>query len=331
MIKRTALYGWLMGLILGGITACDPLAAPLATPQTIIVTAIPSDTPPPTVTPTFTPTSTFTPTPDFTPTPTLAPCLSAGGQVQEFSENFSEVAQENLRYRVYLPPCYTESMRRFPTLYLLHGASYTEKQWQDIGTIEAMEQGLRLGVLSPFIIVMPYWGTIGNLNSFPPNDSYETVLLQELLPSIERDFCTLRNRDHRAIGGISRGGFWALSVAMRFPDLFGSVGGHSAALDATSSPPEHNPLDLARNAPFLDDATFRIYLDNGADDFAGLSLQTFSGRLTQRQIPHAYVIHPTGGHDEAYWSSHIGEYLEFYSKSWEQSLASLPSCLDPSP
>ena len=162
MIKRTALYGWLMGLILGGITACDPLAAPLATPQTIIVTAIPSDTPPPTVTPTFTPTSTFTPTPDVTPTPTLAPCLSAGGQVQEFSENFSEVAQENLRYRVYLPPCYTESMRRFPTLYLLHGASYTEKQWQDIGTIEAMEQGLRLGVLAPFIIVMPYWGTIGN-------------------------------------------------------------------------------------------------------------------------------------------------------------------------
>jgi hypothetical protein len=83
---------------------------------------------------------------------------------------------------------------------------------------------------------------------------------------------------------------------MRFPTVFGSVGGHSAALDATSSPPEHNPLELGTQRRLvLDDASFRIYLDNGADDAAGLSLQTFSGRLSQRQVPHAYVIHPTGG------------------------------------
>ncbi len=330
-IQRTVLARWLIGLVLWGIlTACDPLAAPLATHQTILVTAIPSDTPPPTALPTFTSTSLPT-APNVTATPTLAPCLSVGGQVQEVIENFSEVAQENLGYRVYLPPCYTPSRRRFPTLYLLHGANSTEEQWQDLGTIAKMEQGLGLGVLAPFIIVMPDGGALGNLNSFPPNASYETVLLQELVPSIDRNFCTIQNRDHRAIGGISRGGFWALSVAMRFPTVFGSVGGHSVALDATSSPPEHNPLELARNAPSLDDAPLRIYLDNGADDAVGLSLQTFSGRLSQRQVPHTYVIHPTGGHDEAYWSSHIGEYLEFYSKNWEKSLANLPSCLDPSP
>lgn len=313
------------------LSACDPMAAPLATPAVIIVTAIPSDTPPPTVTPTFTPTLTATPTPDFTPTPTPLPCLSEGGRIEEFTDNRSPSAGENLRYRVYLPPCYQESLKRFPVVYLLHGASYREQQWENLGAIQALEQAMRLDVLGPMIIVMPYTGIIGNTNNFPPNVSYETVLLEELVPSIDRDFCTVSNRDYRAIGGISRGGFWALSVAMRHPDLFSAVGGHSAALDATNAPPAFNPLDLARSAPLLDDVGLRILIDNGAEDFAGLALQTFSTRLTDRQIRHTYNIFPIGGHDENYWSSHVGEYLEFYGATWPNDINALPSCLEPSP
>jgi enterochelin esterase-like enzyme len=318
-------------LLLTGLAACDPMAAPLATSEVIIVTAVPSNTPLPTLTPTFTPTVTPSPTPDSTATPTPMPCLAEGGRIEEFRENRSPTVGENLRYRVYLPPCYQESLKRFPVVYLIHGSSFTESQWEDIGAIRALEQALRLETLGPMILVMPYFGTIGNTNSFPPQDSYETVLLEELVPAVDRDFCTISNRDNRAIGGISRGGFWAMSVAMRHPDQFGAVGGHSAAFDATNAPPANNPLDLARNAPLLDDVTLRIYVDNGADDFAGLALQTFSTRLTDRQIPHTYSIFPTGGHDEDYWSSHVGEYLEFYGREWETNMSSLPSCLEPSP
>lgn len=318
--------------LLFALAACgDPMAAPLATPQVILVSPIPSNTPLPTITPTFTPSPTPTATPDYTPTPTLPPCLSAGGRVEIVSENRSTVSGENLRYRVYLPPCYQESTRRFPVVYLLHGAGFTESQWEDIGAVTALEQALRLGTLGPMILVIPYTGSIGNRNTFPPDPSYESVLLEELVPQIDRDFCTIRNRDHRAIGGISRGGFWAMSVAMRHPDVFGAVGGHSAAFDATNAPPPNNPLDLARNAPLLDDVSLRIYIDNGADDFAGLALQTFSARLSEREIPHTYSIHPTGSHDEAYWSSHVGEYLEFYGQNWPRDLGELPSCLEPSP
>lgn len=320
-------------LVLIGLTACEPLAVAVApTPEIIVITAIPSATPPPTITPTFTPTPTLTPTPDFTPTPTPLPCLAEGGRIEVFSDNRSETAGgENLRYRVYIPPCYQETLKRFPVVYLLHGASFTEGQWEDIGVITALEQAMRLEQLGPMILVMPYMGNIGNLNRFPPQNSYETVLLDELIPSIDRDFCTLQNRDHRAIGGISRGGFWALSVAMRHPDQFSAVGGHSAALDNEGAPPANNPLELARNAPLLDDVTLRILIDNGADDFAGLGLQTFSSRLTQREIPHNYSLYPTGDHNEDYWSSHVGEYLAFYGRDWARSLADLPSCLEPSP
>jgi len=307
------------------------MAAPLATRQVMVVTAVPSQTPLPTLTPTFTPTLTPTPTAAATATPTPRPCLAEGGRIEAFRENLSPSVNENLRYRVYIPPCYQEAARRYPVTYLLHGASYRESQWEDIGAIRVLEQAMRLGTLGPMILVMPYTGNIGNTNTFPPQASYETVLLDELIPAIDRDFCTIRNRDHRAIGGISRGGFWAMSVALRHPDRFGAAGGHSAALDATNAPPANNPLDLARNAPLLDDVPVRIYIDNGADDFAGLALQTFSNRLTDRQIAHTYSIFPTGGHDEDYWSSHVGEYLAFYGREWPTDLNDLPSCLEPSP
>lgn len=313
------------------LSACDPMAAPLATPQVIVVSPVPSPTLPPTATPTFTPSPTQTPTPDFTPTPTLLPCLTEDGRIEEVRENRSEIAGENLRYRIYLPPCYAESQRRYPVLYLLHGAGYTEGHWEDLGIVEALEDGIRRDTVGPMILVMPYMGNIGNLNTFPPETSYETVLLEELVPSVDRDFCTFQDRAYRGIGGISRGGFWSMSVALRHPDVFGQAGGHSAAFDSDNAPPANNPLDLARNVAFENGVGPRIYLDNGADDFAGLTMQTFSSRLTDREIPHTYIIHPVGGHDDEYWSSHVEDYLSFYTQNWPTNFGELPSCAEPSP
>jgi enterochelin esterase-like enzyme len=156
-------------------------------------------------------------------------------------------------------------------------------------------------------------------------------VLEELLPAVERDFCTWNDRDHRAIGGISRGGFWAYSIALRNPEIFGIVGGHSASFDVSNAPPANNPLELALNAPFLASANLRMYLDNGASDVAGTNLELFSSRLSSRGIAHTYIIHPVGGHDDAYWSSHLQDYLTFYGRDWTRSVDELPSCLQPSP
>lgn len=318
-------------LLLAFLTAaCDPLA-PQPTAQVIIVTPVPSATSEATstLTPTRTPTPTVTP--NFTPTPTVSPCPEDAGQVLNFDEFLSPSAEENLRYRVYIPPCYIESQKRYPVAILLHGAGSTELQWDTLGVNEAIDQGLRLGAIAPMIVVMPYTGSIANLDQFPPDVSYETVVLDELLPAIDRDFCTVTVRDYRAIGGISRGGFWAYSIALRHPDVFGIVGGHSAFFDAENAPPANNPVDLALNSSFLPDANLRMYLDNGASDFAGIGLELFSSRLSSRGIPHTYIINPVGEHNDEYWSAHVSEYLTFYGRDWPRSTAELPSCLEASP
>lgn len=318
--------------LLALLAACDPFApAVTPTPETIIVTPSASDTPIPTSTtpPTATLPPTVTPAPTLTPTPPA--CLSAGGQVISFDDFRSPTAGENLRYRVYIPPCYQESQKRFPIIYLLPGLGSNESQWDKLGIGDAIDQGVRLGAVAPMIVVMPALGNIGARDSFPPNASYETYILDELRPAVERDFCTINTRDQRAIGGISRGGFWAFSIALRHPDVFGIVGGHSATFDANNAPADFNPLELALNAPFLQQANLRMYIDNGSNDPAGADLGTFSSRLSARGIAHTYIITPGAGHDDAYWSSQLDEYLAFYARDWTHDISALPSCMQPSP
>lgn len=314
------------------LCACDPLAPVVSpTPQILIVTPSASETPIPTATTPPTSTPLPSPTPQDTPTPTQLPCLQDGGQIIPFDDFRSATAGENLRYRVYIPPCYLETGKRYPYVILLHGLQQDELEWGELGIQEVLDTGIRLGVLSPMIVVMPDYGAIGAENTFPPAASYETVVLDELLPAVERDFCTWNDRDHRAIGGISRGGFWAYSIALRHPDIFGIVGGHSATFGTGNAPPANNPLELALNAPFLANANLRMYLDNGAQDVAGTNLELFSSRLSSRGIPHTYIISPVGGHDATYWSAHVQDYLTFYGRDWPRSVDALPSCLQPSP
>ncbi|MBL8118436.1 MAG: hypothetical protein JNJ78_12980 [Anaerolineae bacterium] len=329
-IKQRTFIPFLLFLVL--LTGCDPMAAQ-PTPAVIIITAVPSATPPPTATEAMTATPIPTLTPIITPSATQPICDEANGQVIRMDQFLSSVANENLRYWVYTPPCYQKTQKRYPVLVAIHGAAARENQWSELGLLAAADEGFLSGVLPPMIIVMPYYGSIGNISTFPPDPSYETVVLDELIPAVDRDFCTWSDREHRAIGGISRGGMWAYIIAMRHPDVFGIVGGHSAYMpdNLFEVPSDFNPLELANNSTLLPDARLRMYIDNGAEDPSGNNLQLFSSRLTGRGINHTYVINPRGGHDEAYWSSHVGEYLAFYGRNWPRSASELPSCLDPSP
>ena len=320
----------LIGVLLA--TACEPLV-PTPTPQIIVITATPSPGPTITPTPSLTPTPDVTVTPTPSPSPTAALCPETEGQVIVFDTFDSEIAGRNMPYRVYVPPCYFESQRRYPVVYLLHGAASDDTQWQDLGVTETLDRGLSLNQYPPMLLVMPYGAHLLPNSDFPPDPSMETFILDELIPRVERDFCVWEDRDYRAIGGISRGGFWALSIAMRHPEVFSAVGGHSPSLDTDNTPPEFNPLDLALSAPFID--TLRIYLDNGASDPVRPEVEMLSNRLVERQIAHEYVINPLGGHDEAYWSSHMADYLAFYggtaADGWPREAGQLPSCLEPSP
>ncbi|MCU0511454.1 MAG: esterase family protein [Anaerolineae bacterium] len=320
-------------LLVSLLMGCDPLAPYDPTPVAIVITSPPTATVPPTATPTptLTPTLPPTATPELLPTPTLFPCDEQTGQVIEFDDNLSAIADENLRFRVYVPPCYFSTQRRFPLVILLHGLSYREEQWEDLGMLDALDAGILAGELPPMLLVMPYLGSIGQFNQFPPDPSYERVILEELLPQVERNFCVWSRPAYRAIAGISRGGFWAYSIALRHPDIFGVAAAHSGYFpnDTGEIPPPFNPLELALNSPALQEAGLRLYLDNGAGDSAGPSVQLLSSRLTQRSIQHTYVVNPTGEHDNTYWGSQVREYLAFYGRTWSRDYNALPSCAEP--
>ncbi len=242
-------------------------------------------------------------------------CTETDGNVAEYSFRSTLIGQD-VPYALYTPPCFKAPERanwRYPILYLLHGSDATGTDyWLKLNLTAALDAGIRDGWLPPMLVVLPYGGELANLNQFGAV-SFGNLLLSELIPNVEPTFRADGQRETRAIGGISRGGFWAFHLAFRYPGVFGAVGGHSAFFSL-----EHlrtaNPLFLAQSAPDLD--RLRIWLDHGRDDYAAPNIALLSRRLGAREIPHQYVVYPEGRHTAAYWRSHVTDYLAFYGEAW---------------
>src|SRR5688572_21132253 len=124
---------------------------------------------------------------------------------------------------VYTPPGYeADAGLRYPVLYLQHGWGEDETAWTNQGRANLiMDNLIAAGAARPFIIVMTYGMTndaqIGTLASFDVKP-FETVLVDELIPYVDTRFRTLADRDHRALAGLSMGGFETKLITTRNPD-----------------------------------------------------------------------------------------------------------------
>ncbi len=320
----------LMCLVIFGSTtlaaACDPLGNAAQPLPTLIPTPLPpSITPPPTLPPTET--ATLPPTATI-PTATPADCSDpTHGQVVKDSFD-SKITHAAVAYQVYLPPCYWQTNRRYPYVILLHGSDTDQTEWTDaLNAVQILDKGIAANTLPPMILAMPAGGDLANANVFTNGASFESLLITEFMPLVEKNFCTWNAREGRAIGGISRGGFWAYEVAFRHPELFGAVGGHSAFFDANAMPPAYNPLNLAQTIKFKPGLQPRFWLDAGKDDYARPALEDFANTLAGRGIDPGYTMYPLGDHETSYWASHVPEYLAFYGQTWPHYTSDLPSCL----
>jgi enterochelin esterase family protein len=140
------------------------------------------------------------------------------------------------RTSVWVPPSY-ESMvdRRYPVIYWLSGYAGTGEQmfsgtpWQP-GLGDRLDRLVASGGMGEAIVVAPdcftRWGGAQYLDS-PALGNYETHVVREVIPSIDAHFRTIAAREARAVGGKSSGGFGALVLAMRHPDLFSAVASHA--------------------------------------------------------------------------------------------------------
>ncbi len=231
------------------------------------------------------------------------------GQVTRLSYPSRWLGQ-TMYYSVYTPPCY-DAQTAYPVLYLMHGSNENDGHWLRLGLTDALDNNIRAGVLPPLVVVLPFGNVIANRNRFD-TVSWHNVFVSELMPHVEARYSVAQDAAGRAIGGISRGGFWAYQIGLQHPDLFATIGGHSPFFDRYHAPPEHNPLDLALSAP--DIAKQRLWLDRGADDYARAGIDLMHARLNERGIPHTYALHPVGEHNNAYWSQHLLDYLVFYAE-----------------
>jgi enterochelin esterase-like enzyme len=262
------------------------------------------------------------PAPQPTANPTGSPS-SAAGRLQGtlFEPEFHAAALNTQeRFFIYLPPGYQNPGARFPVLYMLHGGG-GRREWLDYGLILMADQAISGGKLPPLVIVLPqgdesYWV---NHSGGPRWGDY---LAHDLVGYIDATYPTIADAKHRAIGGLSMGGWGALYQAFSHPDEFGVVGAHAPSLrtDDGSMPflprgaqfNQYDPVELASNAPAI--ANLQIWVDADAQDPWVKRDAELHNRLEQRHITNHWNTYP-GQHGGSYWHDHAQDYLKFYAQA----------------
>lgn len=248
-----------------------------------------------------------------TPPPQPAIQCTQPGKISQ-TDFLSARLRTRLVFNIYFPPCYEiDRQAGYPTLYLLHGQTYDQSQWQKLGIQAYADQLIQSGKVSPFLIIMPneqYHYRSPDGNQFP------YALLEELIPWVESHLHARSQKVWRAIGGISRGASWAVRLALQNPSLFGAVGGHS--LPTFNGDLKSLPDWLQRIPP---GQLPRIYLDIGSLDPEVQSAIQFEQTLSRLGIPHQWHLNE-GRHNEDYWRRHIQEYLDWYTLNWRISAVS---------
>ncbi len=172
---------------------------------------------------------------------------------------------------VYLPPSYVSSPNtKYPVFYLISGTTDTEEVYYKVGRMNyILDNLLAEGAAKEMIIVLPY----GNpYKLLPPqkdgqmpmmsfgNDVFSNDLVKDLMPYIEQHYRTINDRDHRAIGGFSRGGNQGLSNGLRNLDKFSYLCSYSS-FTSTDIPGVYD------NASETNAKIHLFWLGIGTDDF----------------------------------------------------------------
>lgn len=250
-------------------------------------------------------------------------CSETVGRTER-SDFYDEVIQTRIYYTVYLPPCYDQTERTYPVMYLFHGSNDDDGSWGRLGLYDVLDAGISNGEIPPVIAVTPFGEWVANENRFD-FASWDVVFMEGVFPRVEDAYRITDDRSQRAIGGISRGGFWAFNIGLRNPHLFSAIGGHSGFFDPYHVAPEYNPVELVRSVP--EAAEMRFWIDRGADDYAAPGLDLMGERLEEAGVEYTYTIHPEGQHWFTYWQEHIEDYVEFYVADWrnDSEIAALPA------
>lgn len=250
----------------------------------------------------------------------------------------SNLINATLPYNVILPPDYRQSKTtRYPVLYLLHGWAGHYSDWATRTNVANYAAQYRM------IIVMPEGNDSWYVDGVPiktasgerPGDKYESYLIKEVLPDVDKRYRTIQSRYGRGIAGLSMGGYGAIKFGLKYPSTFAFAGSMSGALAAAtwteddlksvkavydSLPPVFGAAgsdvrkanDIFQIAQGLSASRIAampyFYLDSGTEDFFFEGNHRFGELLHEKKIPHEYRELP-GDHSWQYWDRQVREVL----------------------
>jgi putative tributyrin esterase len=233
---------------------------------------------------------------------------------------FSSAALEReMTYRVLLPS-QIETGKKLPVVYLLHGCGSGYRDWSNYSDVSAYAaRGL--------ILVMADGGCSYYMNAVgKPDDRYEDYLVHDLIADVEGRFPAVKDRNGRAVIGVSMGGFAAVKMALSRPELFVFAGAISPAIDVaerkfswkhasqwwrfrsifgpmdSKERQERNPFALVKSADPR--ATPYLYLSAGEQEPLLDPIKRFAARLKERGFAYEFHALP-GGHDWGQWDKQI--------------------------
>ncbi len=226
------------------------------------------------------------------------------------------------RMVVYLPKdYYRDSLKRYPVMYLLHGARGNEKTWIDSADVfRCIDTLRRAGRAADFILVLPNMNNYRNDRDykngraipatrafFTVNGEVERYFADDVVRRVDSLYRTVARKSGRAIAGMSCGALQTIYLSANRPELFDYIGLFSPYTYPTSAAKYHRDVygglgwKLKRqfaNPP----AFYGIYI--GKTDFFYPHIVLFDQKLTRRGYAHKFVVNP-GGHEWYNWSDFL--------------------------
>jgi len=238
------------------------------------------------------------------------------GKIDTLHYNSSTVGTQRTTL-VYTPPGYSAN-QNYPVLYLLHGIGGDEFEWLNGGHPEVILDNLyAAGKIEPMIVVLPNGRAMkddrAGGNIFEPEKveafaTFESDLLNDLIPFIEKTYPVIKDREHRAIAGLSMGGGQSLNFGLGNLDKFAWVGGFSSA------PNTKLPEELIPNPEEAKEKLKLLFISCGDKD----GLISFSKRthdyLEEHNIAHHYYVIPGGQHDFEVWKASLYNFVQLLFK-----------------
>ena len=244
---------------------------------------------------------------------------------------WSDITQAWRQCYVYTPPGYEQNTNsRYPVLYLQHGAGEDETGWSNQGKMNLILDNLIAeGKAVPMIVVMDRGeardarpsAAAGGGQGRPAggimvNPVFTEVVVEELVPEIDRSYRTRTDRESRAMAGLSMGGFQTYQTVLTHLDKFAYVGGFSGAGRVSKE-----TLSQAYNGVFTDPEKLNrllkvMYISTGTDESVQMYHTSFDfhNLMTETGIDHVYYESEGTGHEWLSWRRSLHQFAQLIFK-----------------